>query len=408
MSDLAYDQVSTGKWLATHERILVTRGSLNHNTLTLPLFGLYVSFTRDQDITGRFGPEAASGNLLRAWDLSLPKDAEKPLWNGYARRYINAYTPRFGELTRYDIQRYKGLDTPEDQDEIKTLNHLARDDRRLARDESGQECWMGVEGLMALKGDVDNLGLIFQRGLERPTFAKMAALSRQMNAFFAVRLPWLCRKEFPNIYTVFAGGDDFFLIGPWHSTIKLARRMREEFARCIAFNPEIHFSAGLTMTKPGLPIRHLAQLAEEALDAAKGHNSGNVAPIPPKNAVSCYGISVTWDQFESLMQCEKMLERLGVEFGLSTGYLYDLLLFTDMAGKISERPENALWHSRFAYRTRRMLEANIKSGDDAKAAEDTRRRLQGELASEIASQGIEKHGAAYKIALFTHLYQQRD
>jgi hypothetical protein len=34
--------------------------------------------------------------------------------------------------------------------------------------------------------------------------------------------------------------------------------------------------------------------------------------------------------------------------------------------------------------------------------------LQQELAVEIADTGIKDHGAAYKIALFTHLYQQRD
>ncbi|HXH02916.1 MAG TPA: type III-A CRISPR-associated protein Cas10/Csm1 [Candidatus Competibacteraceae bacterium] len=405
VSALAYDQVMTGKWLATYQRILVTRQNLNHNTLELPLFGYHVSFTRDEDITGKFGREAESGNLLRTWDFSLPEpeEADTPLWNGYARRYINAFVPRFGDLTSYDKELYEGLELPEGREEIKTLNHLARDDRR--RDEGGR--LIGVEALMTLKGDVDNLGLIFQKGLGRPTFAKMAALSRQMNAFFAIWLPWVCRKEFPNTYTVFAGGDDFFLIGPWHSTIRLARRMRQEFARYTAENADIHFSAGLSMTKPGLPIRHLGRLAEEALDEAKTHNPGNVAPAP-KNAVTCYGKAVTWDEFEALMQREEALGRLAAELGLSTGYLYDLLAYTDMAAKVSERPENALWHSRFAYRTRRMLEAKIKGGEDPRAAEQKRRRLQAELAAEIAHSGIERFGAAYKITLFTHLYQQRD
>ena len=97
----------------------------------------------------------------------------------------------------------------------------------------------------------------------------MAALSRQMNAFFAIYLPWLCRTRYPNAYTVFAGGDDFFLIGPWQSQMDLARDLRAEFARYVADNPGIHFSAGLSMTKPGLPVRHLAELGEQALDAAK-------------------------------------------------------------------------------------------------------------------------------------------
>jgi len=103
------------------------------------------------------------------------------------------------------------------------------------------------------------------------------------------------------------------------------------------------------------------------------------------------------------MEREAELGRLTEKLDLSTGYLYDLLLYTDMAGKVREQPENALWHSHFAYRTRRMLEAKIKSGDDPNEAEQQRRRLQADLAAEIAHKGIERFCAAYKIALFTHL-----
>ncbi|MEF3193493.1 MAG: type III-A CRISPR-associated protein Cas10/Csm1, partial [Halothiobacillaceae bacterium] len=229
--------------------------------------------------------------------------------------------------------------------------------------------------------------------------ARMAALSRQINAFFTIWLPWMCRQHFPNTYTVFAGGDDFFLIGPWHSTIKLVRRMRDEFARYVARNPAIHFSAGLSMTKPGLPIRQLRRLAERFLDNAKN--------VSGKNAVTCFGLSVPWKQFNELMDREAALGRLSDELKLTTGYLYDLLRLTDMAADTS-RPENALWHSQFAYRTRRMLEAKVRNEGDRDATEAKRRKWQQELAVEIASNGIGKHRAAYKIALFTHLYQQRD
>lgn len=407
MSRLAADQIDTGKWLATFKRVLITRDTLDHHTLCLPIFGYRVSFTQDEEDTGKFGAEARSGNLLRAWDFSWPESATDALWNGYARRPINAYVPRFGETNAWDSDRYQGIENAEEfephKDEIKTLNHLARDDRRL--DENNR--WIGAEALVTLKGDVDNLGQIFQTGLEKPTFAKMAALSRQINAFFAVYLPWLCAKEFPNTYTVFAGGDDFFLIGPWHSTIKLAQRMKDDFKRYVAENPDIHFSAGLSMTKPGLPIRQLAALAEEALDAAKSHNPQKTQPAP-KNAATCFGQSVSWTDFDQLMEREAGLKRVAEDHDLSTSYLYGLLHLTDMAGKVKERPENALWHSHFAYRTRRLVETRYKEIDNRDEREAARRRLQAELAKEIASDGIERHGDAYKIALFTYLYQQRD
>lgn len=410
VSELAWDQVQTGKWLVNQDRLLVTRKRIEPlsdgqtlNQLRLPIFGYHILFTRPEEVSGKFGDEARSGNLARAWDFSLPESAEAPLWSGYARRAINAFVPKFrqADLAESGYGKYDGL-SAEDRDNErlhapKTLNHLARDDRRSAP--GTPDKWIGAEALSTLKGDIDNLGLIFQQGLERPTFARMAALSRQVNAFFTVWLPWVCRQEFPNTYTVFAGGDDFFLIGPWHSTIELAGRMRDEFARFVAHNPDIHFSAGLSMTKPGLPIRHLGQLADESLESAK--------KVPGKNAVTSFGFAVPWPQFEQLMAREEALGRLSDELKLSTGYVYGLLHFTDMAADTS-RPENALWHSRFAYRTRRMLEAKVRNEGDRDATERKRRQMQGELALEIASSGIEKHGAAYKIALFTHLYQQRD
>jgi len=400
VSALAADQIAIGGWLASQERLLITRAPLDHHTLRLPLFGYCANFTAGDETTGRFGAEARSGNLRRAWDFSLPQSADAPLWNGYARRAINAHVPRFGTLNEWDAGRYAGSDEDADDrnaEAIKTLNHIACDDKRL--DERGE--WMGVEALMTLKGDVDNLGRTFEDGLENYTFAKMAALSRQMNAFFTVHLPRLCRDEFPNTYTVFAGGDDFFLIGPWRQTLELARRMRQDFARYVAHNPDLHFCAGLSMTKPGLPVREIGRLAEETLERAKAVGDKG-KPATAKNAVTAFDRAVTWDRFEQLLEMAGALKNQADDLELSTAYLYALLGYADMAGKAHERPENALWHSHFAYRTARMLER--KRG----LSREERRALHAALAKDIANQGIGQFAADYRVALFTVLYQLRD
>ena len=224
----------------------------------------------------------------------------------------------FEEENAWESDKYARLQNEADFDphpgEPKTLNHLACEDRWL--DERG--CWVGVEALMTLKGDVDNLGAIFQSGLSEPTFARMAALSRQLHAFFAVYLPALCQSEagFRNTYTVFAGGDDFFLVGPWRSQIQLAARMRNEFQRYVAGNPGITFSAGLTMTKPGLPVRALGELAEDALERAKGHDLDPTLAPAHKNAVSCFGETVGWNTFTGLLQSRDALEQLARDLKL--------------------------------------------------------------------------------------------
>lgn len=406
ISELANDQINIGSWLANpnKQRILITREVLREDTklsnLGLTIFDYSVSFTDEENEKGEFGAEARNGNLLRAWDFSLPKSADQALWNGYARRNINAYVPIASETDLLEEQcKYIGIEEKLEIDAAKTLNHLACVNRR--QDESGK--WIGISALSTLKGDVDNLGSIFESGLgDDASFSKTAALSRQLNNFFTVYLPWLCQREFPDTYTVFAGGDDFFLIGPWLSQIKLANAMRQSFQDYVAHNTAVHFSAGISTTKSGLPINQIGDLAEQALEQAKAHNPEK-ADIPPKNAVTCFGQTMFWDEFQELLtQRLPRLQSLVKENTLSTGYVYGLLNLIDMAEKVEHKPENALWHSYFAYRTARMLERNKKLD------KEQRKRRQVELAEEIASAGIGMHGGNYRVALFCHLYQQRD
>ena len=421
ISELANDQINTGTWLAKaeRERILITRKSLGMDTaLKIAIFDYHISFAKSEEDQGKFGEQAKNGNLLRAWDFSLPKSADQALWNGYARRTINAYVPLFDDKAQAEaaLGKYKGEEKL-DLDEAKTFNHIACEDQTLQDNHQ----WLGISALSTLKGDVDNLGMIFQNGLsDDVSFSKTAALSRQINVFFTVYLPWLCKTEYPNTYTVFAGGDDFFLVGPWLSQIKLAGKMRQAFQDYVAGNSEVHFSAGISTTKPGLPISQLGEMAETALEQAKAHNppvmtvaattvgAMTVGATPtsrltslPKNAVTCFNQSMFWDEFSALETRRNRLQQLHQEMSLSTGYVYGLLTLINMAEKVNEKPENAIWHSYFAYRTVRMLERNKKLD------KDDRKRWQAELAEEIASAGIIRHGGNYRVALFCHLYQQR-
>ena len=395
VSPLALDQIDVGKWLAHSDRLLITHSDIGHHTLKLDLFGYRISFTGSEDASGKFGQLAAQGDLRRVWDYSLPEGKEELLFNGYARRSINAYVPMMGDANAWEADRYKGIEQDADWDSRapKSFEHIARDDLWL--DASGR--WRGTEGLMTLKGDVDDLGALFEKGLEKPSFAKWASLSRQMNAYFSLFLPWLCRNKYPSTYTVFAGGDDFFLIGPWRNTIRLAREMREEFDRYVAKNPAIHFSAGLLMTKPGLPVQQMGEMAEGALDNAKAYEG--------KNAVTLFSQTVSWNDFDELWKTFETIAEKDEEFDLSTGYLYRLQDLADMAGNLKSdapRLENAIWRSWFSYRTWRMLEQRLK-GKEKQAERE--RRMQ-ELAK-ILSEPIERYGSRFKIPLFIYLYQQR-
>lgn len=431
ISELAHDQMTIGDALAKGqqferlliERLLIARktATLHHDKkrlwlLKLPIFDYQVAITANDQASGVFSQLARENNLLRAIDFSLPKLADAPLWNGYARRNINAYVPIVDEQAEQEEKQGKYDKVSEANkeqfklDDIKPLDYIACDDREPM--DKHENRWQGQTALMTLKGDVDDLGAIFQKGLHAPTFAKMAALSRQMNAFFAIYLPSLCHSGnnnsdpgFKNIYTVFAGGDDFFLIGPWHSTIKLASKMQQDFQRYVTFNKEIHFSVGLSMTKPKLPIRYLADASEAALEDAKAYIPNQIPKPekPAKNAVSCFSQVMSWADFQDLVARGKRLGEHKEEQSLSTGYLYGLLNLVEMREELDNgKPEKALWRSYFSYRTYRMLERQRSLNDQR------RKSLHAQLAKEIAEDGIEKHKGNYRVALFTHLYQQRD
>ncbi len=400
---LSRDQIKLGSQLTREDRLLVVRDPAcltgSHlKALEVPVFGYGVTFTQSEDISGKFGALAKDGNLLRCWDFSLPETLTDTLWNGYARRFINAYVPRFSENDAWASDKYAGHAEDVDFDKArfagKTLNHIACEDRQPHHAKEG---WQGQVALMTLKGDVDNLGTIFQQGLQEPTFAKMAALSRQINAFFAIWLPALCKADFPNTYTVFAGGDDFFLIGPWHSTQQLAARMAQAFKTYVADNPGITFSAGLVMTKPGLPMHALATQAEEALDAAKGKHMADEKAR--KNALVLYGERVRWDDWGKVQAAQDQLEMVCQAYDLSTGYVYGLMQLIDLASD-KTNPEHAMWRSRFAYRTRRYVVDKIREPE-------RRQHAQTELSVALGEQGINDLGTRYRIALFNHFYRQR-
>ena len=400
---LSRDQIKLGSELTREDRLLIVRdpaalSGSNLKSLEVPVFGYGVAFTQSEDATGKFGALAKDGTLQRCWDFSLPDNLTDTLWHGYARRFINAYVPRFTEVDLQTQSKYRGLEGEVEWDDLcfgigKTLNHIACEDRTCPK---SPDQWQGQMALMTLKGDVDNLGTIFQQGLQEPTFAKMAALSRQMNAFFAIWLPAVCKVDFPNTYTVFAGGDDFFLIGPWHFTQKLAARMADEFKRYVANNPDITFSAGMVMTKPGQPIHTLGTQAEEALDIAKGNHLAEAKAR--KNALVLYGERVRWPDWSKVHAAQAQLERVRADYDLSTGYVYGLLQLIDLASD-KTNPEHAMWRSRFAYRTRRYVVDKLPH--------ESRSTAQNDLADQLGEKGIAQLGSQFRIPLFNHFYSQR-
>ena len=413
LSRLADDQIRIGEELTKRARILVAREAGSLNALGLDYFGYRLAFVRDAEASGKYSELARSRQVVRVWDFDAP-EADGTLWRGYARRFVNAYVPVWSD-TDHSLMadgKYQRLGMDEigesELGKIKTLHVLAAEDGRALH---GEQKYQGEIALVTIKGDIDNLGALFQQGLDKPTFAKMASLSRQVNAFFALWLPWFCEHgkdangvaRFRNTYTVFAGGDDFFLIGPWESTLALATALREKFAAYVA-NDNISFSAGVVMTKPQIPVRQLARRAEHALDAAKHFDKQG----KKKNAVTFWERSICWADWQLLMgerraALEALManaERQGAEF--STGLTYSLLQLTDRSE--SQRPEDAIWRSQLHYRLARYFRDHVRGDEHARAR---RQQLLEDAIREIGG-ALGTYKGAYRLPLSVLLYRQRD
>ena len=151
------------------------------------------------------------------------------------------------------------------------------------------------------------------------------------------------------------------------------------------------------MTKHSVPIRHLGERGEKALEEAKDYMSGTHA----KNAVCCFGRTVSWDQYDQLMELSQTMQGHAYISRLSTAYMYGLQALIAMRDNMSREPSDARWRALFTARTWRLLEG--VQGLDAQE----RRKRYDSIAQILIEQGIECHGSDFLIALFPYLYNQR-
>ncbi|VTX85010.1 type III-A CRISPR-associated protein Cas10/Csm1 [uncultured Aggregatibacter sp.] len=364
-SVISEDQIKIGEMLSKKQRIIISDINADINEtqiLKLLIFGFKVIFTNSREDTKEFGYPVKLLQIHRFWDFSLPENTNSTIWNGYARRYINAYVP-FNE-----------------EGKIITFEDIETQDK-------------GQKALMTLKGDVDNLGTIFQEGIQSANIAKMAALSRQMNLFFSLWLPAYCAEQSQSMYTVFAGGDDFFLIGPWYSTQKVAHAMQQAFAHYVAENPKIHFSVGMVMSKSNIPVPRLGDLAEEALEKSKKIDAG-------KNAVTIFNRSVKWEKWQFLLNLGDEIERLAKDYEISTAYIYSLIHFALQAENKENKIENSMWRSRFYYKTARYVVDKLKKEEKSTAL--------NQIITSLGDKGIETYKGDFIIPIFNYFYQQRN
>ncbi len=155
----------------------------------------------------------------------------------------------------------------------------------------------GVPRLGVLRGDVDSLGDLFERGLpkQEQTFSRLAAFSRSLNVFFGAYVPSEVRRRWPDtVRIVFSGGDDCFLVGSFHAVPAVAKWLREEFQAYGGGNSALTLSAGVAIQDENAPLIATARRALEAERKAKGFQRGNKT----KDAICLFDLPLSWTELE--------------------------------------------------------------------------------------------------------------
>ncbi|MDY0322132.1 MAG: type III-A CRISPR-associated protein Cas10/Csm1 [Arcobacteraceae bacterium] len=207
---------------------------------------------------------------------------------------------------------------------------------------------IGAKALMSLKGDVDNMGS-FLKNSNINSFAKFNFLSRLVDYFFSVKVSKLMQDK--NVYTIFAGGDDLFIIGSWYEVIELSKEIRAEFMKFIC-GSGLSISMGMVMFKHSKPINFIAHLSEEALDDAKA--------LDGKDGITLFDESVKWDDYLDDLGLIEELEKIPE---INTAFTYRLLDFIAMSKKVKYDGDvlSTIWKSKLNYSFTRNMDKKYET-----------------------------------------------
>ena len=263
----------------------------------------------------------------------------------------------------------------------------------------------GVAKLAVFKADVDNMGLLFdsiwKRDKAQLTF--MVSVSRMLSFFFGGILENRLETAEKNIYTVYAGGDDMFLIGSWKEILEEAGEWRNMFDRYVAGHPKITFSAGVALAAPGHPINRMKDDAEEQLEKAKKCDG--------KNRIAIWDKTLKWNEdWDNYIIKEKArLDNWIKAEALNTAAAYRLLRYARMAERTkdkSSRLDDYLWQSKMRY----DLARNFRDSDNQlkqKIAEELWPFTLLDADPEIQKEQIKQFSQIYTIPLTWALYLNR-
>lgn len=230
----------------------------------------------------------------------------------------------------------------------KTFEELCKNDAGANGKRSDFER-MGV-----LRMDVDNLGMIFQKGIpaERATLSRYSALSRSFDYFFSGYLNTIWNGVAPEkAQIIYSGGDDVFIVARWDIAIEIAERIKDDFRRYTCGNPAFSLSGGIAIVEPKFPIMKAAEYSADEESLSKGHVCGNAS----KNSISFMSMPLNWDkEFKFVKELkDEMLPALKSGH-LPKSFLSKLMIHCENANIVNHKITNFKTYWMLSYDLGRM------------------------------------------------------
>lgn len=240
---------------------------------------------------------------------------------------------------------------------ISMISHTPIEGGQLATFEDLSARAKGRPYLAFLRIDADHVGRQFDKfaGEPRQTWE----LSDRLNRAFSYGVSTLLRTRFQNLYPVYGGGDDLFVIGPWNDVIDFASAWRSEFRK--PFRDTLTFSAGVALAKPR---EHILTKSEEAELVLNDHAKG------PRDSIHVLGTTIPFSDLDVALECARKVVAMINAGTIKHSLLHNISELQDrwqrgesgqLGSDARKLESDARWHSLLFYQLERNVAGEAKS-----------------------------------------------
>ncbi|WP_271629078.1 type III-A CRISPR-associated protein Cas10/Csm1 [Caldicellulosiruptor sp. DIB 104C] len=305
----------------------------------------FSNFDRVEDIFEAFGRKILFSNHYENMASTIVIDRNR--LENLLERNVNIEKGNKSNKFGFEIDFYEALDISthapfKDEVSLKTLDEISDSSK-------GIKTW----GIVC--GDVDNLGKIFKEGLGKDnSISRVMTLSEEFSLFFGYYFNRLVSEQQGNIVVIYAGGDDFCILGQWDVLPQTAHRIYTEFRSFSCWNPDVTLSMGFEIAPDKkYPIYRVAIVCGEHLDKAKEYEREDGKK---KDCFAFGGNFVGWEDYGDVEKLKEAIADLIGNKNVSKALINGVYAVCNLK-KASSSSQDELFKSwRFVYFMARLKE----------------------------------------------------